>query len=140
MSFTCLSCVLLCLAGGQDAPLEVGKPRPTYGYLGAARPLVGMIPGDTAHFAFEIKNLKFDGEGKAAYSIAFEIRDEAGKLFFEQKPYNAVAKNYLGGNSLTCAAHVEIPQDAKPGAVAWTITIKDRTTKQTAVVKGKGKS
>ena len=140
MSFTWLPCVLLCLTVAQESPLEVTNPRTTYGYLGATRPKgSGMIPGDTAHFTFEIKNLKLDENGKASYSIAIEIRDAAGKLFFEQKPYNAVAQNYLGGNSLPCAAHVELPIDAKPGEVAWKITIKDRLSKQTAVVAGKGK-
>ncbi len=140
MSFTWLPCVILCLVGGQESPLEVTNPRTTFGYLGAVRPKgAGMLPGDTAHFAFEIKNLKLDANGKAAYSIAIEIRDEKGKLFFEQKPYNAVAQNYLGGNSLPCAAHVEVPLDAKPGVVEWKVTIKDRTTKQSAVVTGKGR-
>jgi hypothetical protein len=130
----------LCLAGGQDAKLEIGNPRSTYGYLGASKPkLTGILPGDTAHFTFEIKNLKLDANGKAAYSIAIEIRDGDGKLFYEQKPYNAVAQNYLGGNSLPCSAHVEIPLDAKPGGVAWKLTIKDRTSNQTAVAVGKGK-
>src|ERR1017187_3701434 len=118
MSFNWLPCVVLCLAGGQDNALEVTSPRVTYGYLGAPRPkLAGILPGDTAHFTFEIKNLKLDASGKAAYSIALEIRDADGKLFFEQKPYNAVAQNYLGGNSLPCAAHVAVPLDAKPGGV-----------------------
>lgn len=140
MAFTWLPLVVLCLAGGQAAPLEVTNPRTTYGYLGATRPkLAGVLPGDTAHFTFEIKNLKLDPAGKASYSIAIEIRDAAGKLFYEQRPYNAVAQNYLGGNSLLSAAHIEVPLDAKPGAVDWKITIKDRTTNQTAMIAGKGK-
>jgi len=140
MSFTWLPCVVLCLAGGQETTLELANPRVTYGHLGAPRPKgAGILPGDTAHFTFEIKNLKLDERGKASYSIAIEIRDAAGKLFFEQKPYNAVAQNYLGGNSLPCAAHIEVPLDAKPGDVDWKVTIKDRTSKQTAVLAGKGK-
>jgi hypothetical protein len=139
MLYTWLPCVVLCLAGGQDGSLELTNARRTYGHLGAPRPAAGILPGDTAYFSFDIKNLKFDGDGKAAYSIAIEIRDQAGKLMYEQKPYNAVAQNFLGGNSLPCAAHVFIPLDTKPGAVDWTVTVKDRATKQSAVLKGKGK-
>jgi hypothetical protein len=137
MSFAWVPCVVLCLAGGDDA-LEITNARSTYGYLGAPRPKGGILPGDTSHFTFEIKNLKLDADGKAAYSIAIEIRDAAGKVFYEQKPYNAVAQNYLGGNSLPCSAHIQIPLDAKPGPVSWKVTIKDRTTKQSAVASGKG--
>jgi hypothetical protein len=123
----------------QDGKLEIGKPRLTYGYLGAPRPLTGALPGDIVHYTFEIKNLKFDDAGKAAYSIAIEIRDEKGKLIFEQKPYNSVAQNFLGGNSLPCAAQLEIPLDAKPGPMAWKITVTDRTTKEAVTLAGKGK-
>jgi hypothetical protein len=130
----------LCLAQGQGGALEITNPRATYGYLGATRPkFTGILPGDTSHFTFEIKNLKLDANGKAAYSVAIEIRDADGKLFYEQKPYNAVAQNYLGGNSLPCAAHIEVPLDAKPGAVEWKVTIKDRNGTQSAVSTGKGK-
>jgi hypothetical protein len=141
MSFAWLPCVVLCLASaqGQDSKLVLTNHRLTYGYLGAPRPKVGSLPGDTVHFTFEIKNLKLDENGKASYSIALEIRDAAGKLIYEQKPHNSVAQNFLGGNTLPCSAHVEIPLDSKPGAVDWKITVKDRTTNQVATLAGKGK-
>jgi hypothetical protein len=139
MLFTWLPCVVLCLAGAQDS-LEITNARRTYGHLGANRPKdAGILPGDTAYFSFEIKNLKFDADGKAAYSIAIEVRDAAGKLLYEQKPYNAVAQNFLGGNSLPCAANIFVPLDTKPGAVSWTVTVTDRNSKQSAKLSGKGK-
>lgn len=139
MTSTWLPCIVLCLAGAQDNALEIAKVRPTYGYLGAVRPKSGVLPGDIAHFTFEIKNLKLDDTGKAKYSIAFEVRDEKGTLIFEQKPYNSVAQNFLGGNTLPCSAHLEIPLDAKPGEVAWKVTVKDRSTGKSVSVNGKGK-
>jgi hypothetical protein len=130
----------LCLAGGQESKLEIDNVRPTYGHLGALRPkLAGSLPGEVTHFSFEIKNLKLDENGKASYSIAIEIHDEKGKLLYEQKPYNSVAQNFLGGSTLACAAHIEVPLNSKPGLMEWKLTVKDRTTKQTAVVVGKGK-
>ena len=139
MSFAWLPCIVLCLSTAQDSPLEIVNPRLTYGYLGAPRPKTGSLPGDIVHITCEIKNLKFDENGRAAYSIAIEIRDDAGKIFFEQRPYNAVAQNFLGGNSLPCSANVEIPLDAKPGKVAWKVTVVDRATKKSASLAGAGK-
>jgi hypothetical protein len=136
----CVSCLALCVTATQDAKLEISAPRPTYGHLGALRPVgVGVLPGDIVHFMFEVRNLKLDDTGKASYSIAIEIRDEAGKLFFEQKPHNSVAQNFFGGASLPCSAHLEIPLDAKAGSMAWKITVTDRSTKQVAFVSGKGR-
>jgi hypothetical protein len=139
MFFAWLPCIVMLLPAGQDNTLALINPRMTYGYLGALRPKEGMLPGDKAHFTFEIKNLKLDEAGKASYSIAIEIRDADGKLFFEQRPYNSVARNFFGGPTMPCSAHVELPHDAKPGVVDWKVTIKDRTTKQSAVLTGKGK-
>jgi hypothetical protein len=140
MSFAWLPCILLALPPVQGDTLEIVNQRSTYGYLGAPKMKgIGSLPGDTAHFTFEIKNLKLDANGKASYSIAIEIRDAQGKLFYEQRPYNSVAQNFLGGKTLPCSAHVEIPFNAKPGAVDWKLTIKDRTSNQVAVATGKGK-
>ena len=88
MSFAWLPYIVLLLPAAQDATLEIGNARSTYGYLGAAKKIgAGTLPGDAAYFTFEIKNLKLDAGGKASYSIAIEIRDEQGKVFYEQKPY-----------------------------------------------------
>jgi hypothetical protein len=140
MSFAWLPCVLLLLptASAQDGKLELVNLRRTYGYLGAARPKEGTMPGDSVHFTFEIKNLKLDEAGKASYSIAIEIRDPEGKLIYEQKPHNSVTRNFFGGATVPCSAHLEIPLDAKPGAVDWKVTVKDRSSNQTATIAGKG--
>jgi hypothetical protein len=132
--------ILLCLVFVQEPALEIANLRPTYGYLGAPRERgPGILPGDVVHFTFEIKNLKLDEHGKAAYSIGIEIRDDQGKLFYEQRPYNSVARNLLGGPSLPCSAHIAIPLNAKPGMYDWKITVKDRTTKQSTTLAGKSK-
>jgi hypothetical protein len=123
----------------QGDTLEIANSRRTYGHLGATRPKDGgILPGDTAYFTFEIKNLKLDEFSKAAYSIAIEIKDAKGKIFYEQRPYNSVAQNFLGGNSLPCSAHIEVPLDAKPGPVDWKVTVVDRTTKKSTSATGKG--
>ncbi len=138
-----VSCAALCFAGpaatGGAGALEIVEPRATYGHLGAVRPKDGMLPGDVAFFTFGVKNLKLDDKGQAKYSLAIEVRDANGELFFEQKPYNLVSQNFLGGDTIPCSAHIEVPLDAKPGALHWKVTVEDRETKKTVVSEGKGK-
>jgi hypothetical protein len=130
--------VLAVLGGGGTGP-EIVNPRATYGHLGAPRPKEGFLPGDVAHFSFQIKNLKADAKDRVSYSIAIVIADEKGKVFFEQKPYNSFAQNFFGGNALPAAARVEVPLDTKPGAMNWKVTVTDRTTGKSTELKGQGK-
>src|SRR5262249_2475419 len=93
-----LTCLSAPAAAAQESALELANLRGTYGHLGAVRPKgPGILPGDVAHFTFDIKNLKLDENGRALYSVAIEVRDDKGQLFFEQKPLNAVAQNFFGG-------------------------------------------
>src|SRR5688572_3572900 len=134
-----LLCSLLGVGAGEAGKLEITNPRSTFGHLGAVRPKgKGILPGDVAHVAFDINNLKHDSKGQASYSIAIEVRDGDGEVFFKQEPHNAVAQNFFGGASLPCSAHVEIPVSAKPGTYTWTVTIQDRLSKQSASLTGKG--
>ena len=125
--------------GVANGPLEIANARPTYGYLGAPRPRAGVLPGEITHFAFDIKNLALDSKGRAHYSVAMEILDPKGQVFYREAPRNAVAQNYLGGNSLPCAAQLAVPLDTPPGEYKLRITIQDRTTKKSATFEGKGK-
>ena len=131
---------LTLLAGGDPAAPEIVNPRPTFGYLGAPRPKgAGILPGDVGHVSFEIKNLKRDSNGRHAYSIAIVITDEKGHVIFEQKPYNSVAQTYFGGTTLPAAVRIEVPLDAKPGAVHWKCTVTDRNTNKSNEITGTGK-
>jgi hypothetical protein len=126
-------------AAGADAGPEIADMHATYGHLGAVRPKgQGMLPGDLAAFTFSIKNLTFDKNGRAAISVAIEVRDAKGKLLYEQKPFNSVAQSLFGGNSLPCSAQIDVPLDAEPGPVSWKVTVKDRTTDKSAEAKGEG--
>jgi len=124
---------------GQAPALEIAEPRSTYGHLGAVRPKTGMLPGDIAFFSFGIKNLKLDDNGLAKYSVAIEVRDAKGKLFYEQKPFNAVAQNVFGGDTVPCSASVSVPMKQPPTDLSWKITVKDRSTDKSVELKGEGK-
>jgi len=134
-----LLCGLLGVGAGDSGKLEITNPRSTFGHLGAVRPKgKGILPGDVAHFSFDINNLKHDAKGQVSYSVAIEVRDGNGDLFYKQAPANAVAQNFFGGTALPCSAHLEIPLGAKPGMYSWTVTIEDRLAKQSATLKGEG--
>jgi len=125
--------------GDSGGKLEIANVRSTYGYLGAPRPRdIGRLPGDIAHFAFDIKNLKLDENGRAYYSVAMEILDPKGQVFYREAPRNATALNYLGGNSLPCTAHLAVPLDTPPGEYTLKVTIKDRKTNESVTFEGKG--
>jgi hypothetical protein len=125
--------------GAANGKLEITDVRSTWGYLGASRPrTTGRLPGDIAHFAFNIKNLKLDENGRAYYSVAMEILDPKGQIFYKEAPHNATAQNYLGGNSLPAHAQLNVPLDTPPGEYTMRVTIHDRKANQTATFEGKG--
>jgi hypothetical protein len=128
------------ITAGQDAPLEIANAHATYGYLGAAHPVVeGRLPGDTIYFTFDIKNMKLDDTGRASYSLLVEVTDDKGQMIYKLGPTNAVAQNYLGGNSLPCSAHLEIPLDSIPGIHHFKVTVTDRQANKTVSLERKGK-
>jgi hypothetical protein len=134
-----LTLLALLIPGGADVGPEITDLHSTYGHLGAVRPKgEGMIPGDIGSFTFAIKNLKFDKNGKAQYSVAIDVRDAKGKLLYEQKPFNSVAQSLFGGNSLPCSAQIAVPLDAMAGPVSWKVTVVDRSTMKSTEAKGQG--
>jgi hypothetical protein len=139
MSPTFVAVFVVALLGGQAAGPEIANPRLTFGQQGAPRPKTGMLPGDVAHFSFEIKNLKADAKGRVSYSIAFVITDEKGKVYFEQKPYNSFATIFFGGDAVPAAARVEVPVGTQPGIMNWKVAVVDRTTGKSTELKGQGK-
>jgi len=135
-----LLCGLSLVAAQPDGDLQIINPRATYGYLGAPRlKKDGLLPGDVAHFTFEVKNLKIGPDGNAAYSLAVEVLDPQGKRRYYQPPFNAVARSLFGGSTLPCTAHLEIPLDAKPGEYVLRVTFKDRLAGKEIVVERQGK-
>jgi len=133
-----MNTLALLILGGAPG-LEIVEPRATYGHLGAVRPKEGILPGDIAYFTFQIKGLKFDDAGLAKYSVAIEVKDEKGNLFYEQKPFNSIAQNLFGGDSLPVSAHVVIPAETPPGNLSWKVTVTDRVANKSVEQKGAGK-
>ncbi len=137
MFSSALPLLLFTLGGAGD--LEIVAPRATFGLLGPTRPKGGVLPGERLFFAFGIKNLAVDAQGKSQYSVAVEIRDSQGKLFYEQKPYLRVAQNLFGGKVVPCSSYLDIPITSAEGDLHWKVTIEDTLAKKSKSIDGKGK-
>jgi hypothetical protein len=139
MSTTLACLIALSLPAAKEGGLEIVNARPTYGYLGAARPRTGVLPGEIGHFSFDVKNMKKDAKGLSSYGILVEGYDHQGKLAFKLGPHNATAQCYLGGDTLPCSAFLEIPPHMPPGDYVMKVTIEDRLAKQKVTHEVKGK-
>jgi hypothetical protein len=124
-------------APAQNAALAIDGDHFTYGYHGAERKDDGFLPGDVVFLGFNIRNMTFDGSGRAAFMIAMEILDSAGMSQFKQAPRNEQAMDYLGGGMLQSVADVQIPLNAKPGDFTIRLTITDRSNKASKTLERK---
>jgi hypothetical protein len=134
--WTSVLAVALVALGGQPG-LTVANSRATYGHLGPARTDGKYLPGDVIYLSFEIKDITFDANGKASYTIGLELVDAKGTDLLKQKPRNASAQNYLGGTTLPCAANLAVPLESTPGKYSFKVTITDTATKKSATVEHK---
>jgi hypothetical protein len=71
--------------------------------------------------------------------VEVEILNGKGERAYHLGPINSVAQNFLGGDSMPCAAHLEIPKDAAPGLYKMMVKITDRKSKKSAVFTAPGK-
>jgi hypothetical protein len=137
---TSLACLLaLAFPPAQDYGPEIVNARGTYGFLGAERPKAGVLAGDIFFFAFEVKGLKLDADGKAKFSVLTEVLSDKGETVFKEGPHVSVAQNILGGDQLPCAAHMEVPHHIKPGIYTLKIVLEDLATKKSTELQVKGK-
>src|SRR5262245_61360209 len=127
------------LRAGNEGSLEIKNARATYGYLGATRAPGSLHAGETVFFTFDAVNLKLDDNARASYSMTLEVLDSGNNTRFRIGPNNAIAQTFLGGNSLPCSAHIDIPYGTQPGEYTFRVTLTDRNTKKSAVFERKGK-
>src|SRR5262245_38375523 len=116
MWMSCVAGVLLCMTANQTGELSIVNDRLTYGHLGPLRESAKYLPGDVVHLSFEVQNMTFDAGGKASYGMSLDVLDAKGDAIVKQKPVTAVARNYLGGSTLPCTAHLQVPLQAPAGA------------------------
>jgi hypothetical protein len=121
----------------QEGKLSVANERLTYGHLGPTRPTAVYLPGDVIHLDFEVRNLKFDVDGRAIYATTLEVVHADGKIMFRKDLPDTSAVNNFGGDSLPCAAHLRIPLETAAGAYTLRVILRDRGSGQTVQVERK---
>jgi hypothetical protein len=132
-------CLAVQAAPAQNAALALDNDRFTYGYFGAVRKDDGFLPGDIAYLAFDVRNMTFDANGRAVFSVAMEVLDGAGQVRCRQVPNTQQAHNPLGGNTLHSVAQVAVPPDSKPGEYTIRLTVQDLTNKASAKLEHKAR-
>ncbi len=86
MWMSIVAVTLLGLHSAQTGSPTIVKDRLTHGHLGPVRGSAKYLPGDVVYLNFEVQNMTFNAEGKAAYAIGLEMLDGKGTSLMQQKP------------------------------------------------------
>lgn len=122
--WTAAAAILLTLAPCQDGKLAISNLRATYGVPGLARPDNTVNPGDVLFLAFDITGVELDGDGKATYTLATEIKNAKGETEYKHssKPINVVS--LLGGDRITAFTQVDVGTKQPAGDYTVQISVK----------------
>src|SRR5438552_2840507 len=102
--------VALGLAPSQAGKLDLTNVRPTYGILGAPRANSQVLPGDSFWLSFDVDKVQANKDGKAVYTMGFEVQDSKGKVLLKEEEDTKrprVADMSVGGNRLPIFAHAD---------------------------------
>jgi hypothetical protein len=128
----------LSLAPAQAGDLKLTNSRVTYGLLGQERPdskSPKLLPGDVYLVSFDITGLTAKKDGRVQYSMGMELtRKGKKKPEFKKDPADLEALNTLGGNRLPSYALWVIGTDVPADEYTLKVTVKDRISKQEAVL------
>jgi hypothetical protein len=114
------------------AKLEVKNVQPAYGPLGPARANDDVYPLDEYHVRYQLAGVKPDKDGKADLEIGVRLTNADGKAVYDPKPTARQLALSLGGDAVQTAGFVTFLEKAPPGEYKLTVSIKDRTSGETA--------
>jgi hypothetical protein len=120
------------VAPAQAGDLSLSKGTLTHWLLGAPRASNKYLPGDIVWLTFDMKNARVDDQGRVLYSMAMEVSDTKGKVWYKNEPGKLEAFNALGGGTLPCYAHVNLGLDQPPGTYTVKVTVTDLGAKAKA--------
>jgi hypothetical protein len=124
----------LAAPAAEPGTLSLANVRATHGVLGPARADNKLLPGDRYVLCFDIEGITLGPDGKVAYSIGTEVRNEAGRVRFKQEPKPVEAPTSLGGNRVPAHARLDVGLDTPPGTYTLTITVTDRANGATTTL------
>lgn len=122
-----------------QAELSLTHVRLTHGLFGPERTNEAISPGDILFVCFDIEGISVDDDGKARYSIVFEVTDAGGKVVFKQVPQKSEIKMSLGGNRIPAYAQISAGLSAPPGDYGYKVTVKDLISGKEQSIKGSAK-
>jgi hypothetical protein len=118
------------LGGAPAQPdLKLTNVRMTVGELGPTRASSKVLPGDVLFVAYDIEGITIDEEGNAAYTMAMEVTNPAGRAILKQEPSDRRDFAPLRGNRLPGRAFVTVGLDEAPGQFTCKLTVADPKTK-----------
>ncbi len=129
--FASLAVVLALAVQPPAAPvggLSLTNVRSTHGNLGGTRPAGPLIPGDVLFLAFDIDGMTVDKAGKAAYVMAMDVLDGAGKVIHKQDPASRADFVPLGGGRLPGQAFITVGLDQPAGDYRMKVSVTDNAT------------
>ena len=128
-----LAILLLVLAAAPAlAKLEVNNVQPAYGPLGPARADDDVYPLDEYHVRYQVTGVKPDRDGKADLEVGVRLTNADGKAVFDPKPTPRQLALSLGGDTVQTAGFVTFSEKAPPGEYKLTVSVRDRTSGETA--------
>ena len=121
----------LSLTPAQTPTLGLSNDRITFGgEFGPVRPSNKLLPGDVFFLAFDIDNLKLDGQGKGSFTMSMNVTDASGKSVYEQKPVKHEAVLPLGGTKLPARAFFASTPEMPAGLYNCRMTVTDAATNE----------
>lgn len=114
------------------AKLEIKNVQPAHGVFGPARTSDDVFPLDEYLVRYQVTGVKSDKEGKADLEVTATLLGPDGKQVFARKTPPAPRPLSLGGDVVQTFGSFTFPEKAPPGEYKLTVSVTDRTSKETA--------
>jgi hypothetical protein len=114
------------------AKLEIRNVQPSYGPLGPARTSDDVYPLDEYGVRYQVAGIKPDKEGRADLEVGVRLTNSEGKAVYDPKPGGRRADLSLGGDTIQTFGFVTFPETAVPGEYKLAVSVRDKTSGETA--------
>lgn len=114
------------------AKLEIKNVQPAYGPLGPARADDDVYPLDEYHVRYQVAGVKPDKDGKADLEVDVRLTNADGKAVYDPKPAARQLPLSLGGDAVQMSGFVTFSEKAPPGEYKLTVSVRDRTSGESA--------
>lgn len=124
--------LLLLLPLSAAGKLEIKNVQPAHGPLGPPRASDDIYPLDEYAVRYQVTGVKPDKDGQADLEGASRLTGPDGKVVFERKAKPTPRPLSLGGDTVQSSGFFTVPEKAAPGEYTFTVSVRDRTSNETA--------